>query len=229
MSEDILNDWGMRSLLKAASVAAFLIFIAMLVHNFNANYYEPEYLGFVDKATDYGNMVKIENAIWSWSFTSSGIAHAVVGICMIILGVAISRLSIASHPIASQLMLIASIISGLGFLLTGISDIPGTKYAELLRQLNPTYNTDILLMTTLFRGMVNTMAIVGLSFFAGLLSWYTLKSERFPKWFGRYGYVLALPCLLAMVNPVFGFSYLVFAPIWSFALGVYFRRMLAPS
>ncbi|MDG1463010.1 MAG: hypothetical protein P8R04_05510 [Gammaproteobacteria bacterium] len=224
-SDNQTTDAGMASLLKAASIAAFLIFIAMLLHNFNANYYEPVHLGFVDKATDYGDMAKIENAIWSWSFTSSGIAHAIVGFCMIIIGVAVSRLAMMTCPVASQLMVIAAVVSGIGFLLTGVSDIPGTKYGELLRQLNPDYNTNILLMTTMFRGVVNTLAIIGLSTFSGILAWYTLHSGKFPRWFGWLGYVLVLPGLLAMLNPVFGFGYLVLAPVWACALGIYFRRM----
>jgi len=218
---------GQNSLFKAASTAAFIIVVCMLIHNFNALYYEPVHLGFVDKAKDYGDMAKIENAIWSWAFTSSGIAHMVVGFSMMILGLGLARLAVHTHPIASQLIFLAAVLSGIGFLLTGISDIPGTKYAELLRNLNPEYNTDILLMTTMIRGVVNTLAIVCLGWLAGMVGWYARSSKAFPGWFAWFSYLLALPGLLAMFNPVMGFSYLVLCPIWAFALGIYMRRRVA--
>jgi hypothetical protein len=98
----------MKNTIKAASVAAFLITLAFLIHNFNASYYEPVVLGF-EKPTDYADMAKIANANWSFAFTSSGIAHIVTGFSMIFLGlglmavfrnfsVAASRLIVVSFP-----------------------------------------------------------------------------------------------------------------------------------
>ena len=65
------NRGNMNQLKKAASIAAFLIVAGMLIHNLNALYLEPYTLGFVDKAKDYADMAKIENALWSFSFTST--------------------------------------------------------------------------------------------------------------------------------------------------------------
>ncbi|SVA28957.1 uncharacterized protein METZ01_LOCUS81811, partial [marine metagenome] len=75
----------MKNTIRAASVAAILIVVAFLIHNFNASYYEPVILGFVEP-TDYADMAKIANANWSFAFTSSGIAHIVTGFAMIFLG-----------------------------------------------------------------------------------------------------------------------------------------------
>jgi hypothetical protein len=54
----------MTKLDSAACIAAWLIVACMLIHNMNALWLEPTYLGFVDKARDYGDMAKIENALW---------------------------------------------------------------------------------------------------------------------------------------------------------------------
>jgi hypothetical protein len=215
----------MKSLYKAAAAAAFLIVIGMLIHNFNALYYEPVHLGFVDKAKDYGDMAKIENAIWSWSFTSSGITHIVVGFAMMILGLAVSEAVKGAHPIAARLTYLAALVSGFGFLFTGVSDIPGTMYGEILRELNPDYNVTILLITTMIRSVVNITAIAGLSWFAGMVAWSTMRTGMFPKWFGRYGYVMVLPGIMSFIFPPAGFIYIQLTPIWMFALGVYLNRM----
>ena len=169
----------MRQLQKAATIAAFLIVAGMLIHNLNALYLEPQTLGFEDPSKDYANMAKIENAIWSFSFTSSGTAHIVVGFSMMILGLFMSEFFKPMLPIAAKLVFLSALLSGLGFLLTGISDIPGTVYAGILRDLNPDQNTEVLLMTTIFRGMVNILAITGLSWFAGMIAWCAGKTGTF--------------------------------------------------
>ena len=173
----------MRQLQKAATIAAFLIVAGMLIHNLNALYLEPYTLGFENPAKDYANMAKIENAIWSFSFTSSGITHIVVGFSLMILGLFMSEFFKRALPIAAKFVLLSAVLSGLGFLLTGISDIPGTVYAGILRELNPDQNTEILLMTTIFRGMVNILAITGLGWFAGMIVWCGGQTETFSKGF----------------------------------------------
>jgi len=218
------SQQGLNALYKASSAAAFLIVAGMCIHLFNAGYYEPQVLGFVDKAKDYGDMAKIENAIGSWAFTSSGITHMVVGVALAVLGLGLSRLAEHTHPIAAQFILLAAVTGGLGFLLTGISDIPATKYGQLLRELNPDYNTNILLMTTMIRGLVNTLAIFGLGMLAALTGYYTLSSHAFPKWYGYFCFLLAFPGVMCLVNPVMGFSYLAIAPVWALALGLFMRK-----
>lgn len=218
----------MNQLKKAATVAAFLIVAGMLIHNLNAQILEPYTLGFEDKGKDYADMAKIENALWSFSFTSSGTTHIVVGFAMMILGLYLSELFRAATPIAAKLLFIAAMLSGLGFLLTGISDIPGTVYAGLLRGMNPDYNTDVLLMTTMFRGMVNILAIVGLGWFAGMVAWCARHTDGFSKGFRIFGWVNVLPGILSLIFPPAGFSYLVLLPLWMLWLGLRIRRLPVP-
>ena len=210
----------MRQLQKAATIAAFLIVAGMLIHNLNALYLEPYTLGFEDKARDYGDMAKIENALWSFSFTSSGTAHIVVGFSLMILGLFMSEFFKRALPIAAKLVFLSAVLSGLGFLLTGISDIPGTVYAGILRDLNPDQNTGILLMTTIFRGMVNILAITALGWFAGMVSWCAGKTNSFPKGFRIYGWVIVLPGIMSLIFPPAGFAYIQLLPLWMLWLGL---------
>ncbi len=219
----------MKHLKQAASVAAFIIFAGMIVHNVNANIVEPFFYGFEDKATDYGDMAKIEGAIGEYPFVSSGLAHMIVGFSFMILGLYLSEFFRRATPIGSRLLFIAAMLSGLGFLLTGISDIPGTAYAGLLRALNPEFNTNILLMTTLFRGMVNTLAIMGLGWFAGQVAWCAARTEGFSRGFRIFGWINTLPGIVCIYLPVAGFSYLVLLPFWMLWLGLRIRKLPAPS
>ena len=215
----------MRQLQKAATIAAFLIFTGMLIHNLNALYLEPQTLGFEDPSKDYANMAKIENAIWSFSFTSSGTTHIVVGFSLMILGLFMSEFFKRALPIAAKLVFLSAVLSGLGFLLTGISDIPGTVYGGILRELNPDHNTEILLMTTIFRGMVNILAIAGLGWFAGMIAWCAGKTDTFPKGFRIFGWFNVLPGVISLASPVFGFVYIQLLPLWMLWLGLRIRKL----
>jgi hypothetical protein len=113
----------------------------------------------------------------------------------------------------------------MGFLTTGVSDIPGTVYASLLRGLNPEYNDAILLMTTMIRGVANIIAITGLGFFAAFTGRAALTSGLFSKWGAWYGYILLVPGLGGLISPIFGFMYLVFVLPWLIWLGLQFRRI----
>jgi hypothetical protein len=219
----------MQRTIRAASVAAFLVLAAFLLHNFNGEYYEPVILGF-EKPTDYADMAKIENALWSFAFTSSGIAHMVTGFAMLFLGIGLYDVFRGFSVPAARLCLAAAALSGLGFLLTGISDIPGTAYGGILRDLNPQFNEQILVMTTLFRGFVNTVAIVGLGWLAGQVTWCVRKSGifidgTFDRWVNNgLGNLNVLPGLAAMALPVAGFIYLKTAPLWVLWLALKLRR-----
>ncbi|HJP39577.1 MAG: hypothetical protein QF483_01640 [Gammaproteobacteria bacterium] len=215
----------MRQLQKAASIAAFLIVAGMLIHNLNALYLEPYTLGFENPAKDYANMAKIENAIWSFSFTSSGITHIVVGFSLMILGLFLSEFFKRALPIAARLIFISAFLSGLGFLLTGISDIPGTAYGGILRELNPDQNTEILLMTTIFRGMVNILAIASLGWFAGMIAWSGGRTNTFPKGLRIFGWINVLPGIITLIMPVFGFAYIQLLPLWMLWLGLQVRKL----
>jgi len=227
----------MKSLYKAAAAAAFIVLVGMLIHNMNAMWLEPTYLGFVDKAKDYGDMSKIQNAFESCSFsalqlcsfTYSGYAHMVNGLMLFLLAVASREAFRNSNPVLAQLIYVAGFLSGLGFLATGISDIPGTKYATLLRELNPDYNTAILLTSTLIRGTVNVIAITGLGLFAAFVGRAALLSGMFSKWGAWYGFILLLPALGGLISPIFGFFYLLLCLPWLIWLGLQFRALAARS
>jgi len=224
---------SLRSLCKAASIASFVILLGMLIHNLNAGYLEPTYLGFVDKAKDYGDMSKIQNAIeacsldalYLCSFKFSGFAHMINGLLMMLLGVAVLNVFRFSSPIIAQLAFVAAFLSGIGFLTTGVSDIPGTVYASLLRGLNPDHNDALLLMTTMIRGIANMIAITGLGFFAAFTGRAALTSGLFSKWGARYGFVLLLPGLGGLISPIFGFMYIALVVPWLVWLGLQFRKI----
>jgi hypothetical protein len=219
----------MKQLKTAATVAAFLIVVGMLIHNLNGLYLEPTFLGFEDPTSDYANMAKIENALWSFSFLSSGISHIVVGFSLMILGLFLSEFFGKALPIGSKLIFIAAMLAGLGFLFTGISDIPGTVYGGLLRKQNPDYNTDVLLMVTIFRGMVNILAIVGLGWFAGQVSWCAGQTNAFPRGFRIFGYINVLPGIMSFIFPPAGFMYIQLVPLWMLWLGLRLRKLPDPS
>ena len=219
----------MKQLRQAACIAAFIIVAGMLIHNMNALWLEPTYLGFVDKGKDYADMAKIENAIWSISFTSSGTAHIFVGFSMMILGLYLSEFFRATTPIGAKLVFIASMLSGLGFLMTGISDIPGTVYGGLLRGMNPDYNTAVLLMVTIFRGMVNILAIAGLGWFAGQVAWCSALTSSFSRGFRIFGYINVLPGVASLIFPPIGFAYIQLLPLWMLWLALRIRKLPDPS
>jgi len=192
----------MRQLQQAASVAAFLIVAGLLIHNLNALYFEPYTLGFENKATDYGDMAKIENALWSFSFTSSGIAHIVVGCSLMIVGLFLSEYFRTRLPISAKLLLLSAVLSGLGFLLTGISD-----------------------MTTIFRGMVNILAIAALGAFAGLVAWCAGRTGTFPKGLRVFAWINVLPGIMSLVFPPAGFAYIQLLLLWMLWLGWRIRTL----
>jgi len=215
----------MKQLQHAASIAAFLIVGVLLIHNMNALWLEPTYLGFEDKAKDYADMAKIGNAIGSFSFMSSGIGHMVAGFSFMVLGLSVFQIFRQQTPVAAMLLLTSAMMAGFGFLLTGISDIPGTVYAGLLRNENLDHNTAILLMTTMIRGVMNIMAIAGLGWFAGTLSWCAAKTGLFPKGFVWLGGLNVLPGIMSLIFPPAGFAYIQLAPLWMLWLGLGLRKI----
>ncbi|MEE4184239.1 MAG: hypothetical protein V2J12_00580 [Gammaproteobacteria bacterium] len=224
---------ALRRLFRLAAWAAFIVLGGMLVHNINALYLEPTFLGFVDKARDYGDMAKIQNAIEAcrWgapqlcSFRFSGIAHMVNGLLLMFLAVTVQVLVRRSNPLLGQLAFVAGLLAGLGFFVTGVSDIPGTAYASLLRDVNPGYNESILLMTTLIRGMANMVGVTGLGLFAAFVGAAALRTALFARWGAYYGFVLLVPALGGLLNPILGFMYITLVLPWLFWLGLQFSRL----
>lgn len=227
----------MKSLYKAACVAAFIVTVGMCVHLMNAFWLEPTYLGFVDPSKDYADMTKIQNAFESCSmdtlhlcsFTYSGFAHMINGLLFLLLAVAVREAFRQPNPALSQLAYVAGFLCGLGFLATGINDIPGKALSALLREQNPDYNTAILLMMTTIRSIVNIIAITGLGLFAAFTGRAALLSGSFSKWGAWFGFILLVPGIGGLINPVFGFTYLSLVPIWLIWLGLQFKGLAARS
>jgi len=219
----------MMTLQRAARIAAWLIVGCMLVHNMNALWLEPTYLGFVDKTKDYGDMAKILNAQFSFSFMSSGTAHIVCGFALLVLGLALHNRFRSRLPVASQLLMMAALLAGLGFLLTGINDIPGAVYGRILREQNPELTNVILVASTMIRGTVNVLAVAGLSWLAGQLAWINGRTREFPRWFTGYGWLMVLPGIVSFPFPPAGFMYLLLTIPWAAALGVCLGRPAQPS
>ena len=222
----------MNSLYKAAAYAAFIVLTGMLIHATNAFYLEPTFLGFKDAAKDYADMSKIQNAIEACalnalhlcSFKYSGTAHMINGMLMMLLGIAAQQFFAASSPIISRFIFVAGLVSGLGFLTTGVSDIPGTMYATLLRANNPEFNDTILLISTMIRGIANMVAITGLGLYAAFVGYASLKSGKFSKWGAWYGFLLLWPGLGGLINPIAGFTYIGIVVPWLIWLGMQFSR-----
>jgi hypothetical protein len=227
----------MRALYKAATYAAFVVLAGMLIHLLNASYLEPTYLGFVDKAKDYGDMSKIQNAIEACSmdalhlcsFKYSGFAHMFNGLLLLLLAIAARQVFTEKSPVAAQFIFVAGLLAGIGFLATGVSDIPGTVYATLLRELNPEYNDAILLMTTMVRGIVNIIAITGLGLFAAFIGYASLSTGIFSKWGAYYGFILLFPGLGGLISPIFGFMYIALVLPWLIWLGMQFNNQARNS
>ncbi len=223
----------MKNLYKAAAYAAFIVLTGMLIHATNAFYLEPTFLGFKDAAKDYADMSKIQNAIeacsldalYLCSFKYSGFAHMINGLLMMLLGVAAQQLFASTHLVISRFIFVAGLVSGLGFLTTGVSDIPGTIYASLLRANNPDFNVTILLISTMIRGIANMVAITGLGFYAAFVGYAVLKSGPFSRWGGWYGFLLLWPGLGGLINPIAGFTYIGIVVPWLIWLGMQFSKI----
>ena len=132
-----------KPLIKSGALAALLFMLVMLIHNLNALYLEPTFLGFEDPTKDYSNMQKIKNAQGSFSFTSSGYGHMVAGLSLLVLGLALAELFKRHAPARSRLILSTGFVAGIGFFLTGITDIPAAKFNNILIAQNPNYETQL--------------------------------------------------------------------------------------
>jgi hypothetical protein len=151
------------------------------------------------------------------------------GLMILLLAVAVREAFRQSNPVLSQLCYVAGFLCGLGFLATGINDIPGNALSALLREQNPDYNTAILLMMTTIRSIVNIIAITGLGLFAAFTGRAALLSGNFSRWGAWFGFILLIPGIGGLINPVFGFTYLSFVPIWMIWLGLQFKAQAARS
>jgi len=213
----------MNALTRAAGYGALLIFLAFLMHNLNAWYIEPNFLGFEDPRTDYANAGKLRNAMGSVPWMLSGFGHFVSGFGAVALGLAASELFRSSRPVAGRLALGAGLLSGAGFMLTGIADMMGGQALGLLASQNESQMTAIYLAGSIMRIGFNGLAIVALGWFAVQLSWCGLTTRRLPKGFCYFGFVAGATGL------VMAFAYiplyLSVYPVYALWLALTFLRL----
>ena len=218
----------MTPLFRNAGWAAAVIFAAFLIHNVNALYVEPTFLGFKNPAVDYANVDKLKNAIGSVPWTLSGLGHFFSGFACIVLALTGRQMFRDYKSAAGRLLLGAGFVAGIGFFLTGIADLAGGGAVKLLAAQNPDLERAAYLGASVSRIVYNCMAQVGLGWFAWQLSWCALKTGTLPKSFCWFGYLSGLSGLAMGVTffPV----YLQLVLIWSGWLAfLMWRRAALPA
>ena len=212
----------MSSLYRSAGYAAGVIFLAFLVHNVNALYVEPTYLGFTNPAVDYANVDKLKNAIGSVPWTLSGLGHLLSGFACVVLALTGRQMFRDYKSAAGRLLLGAGFVAAIGFFLTGISDVAGGGAVKLLSARNPDLERGAYLAASIARIVYNCLAQVGLGWFAWQLSWCGLKTGTLPKSFCWFGYLSGLSGVVMGV--IFFPVYLQLVLIWSGWLAVVMWR-----
>lgn len=214
---------------RSAGIAALLIFLAFLTHAVNALYVEPNILGFRNPATDYAKIDLLKNALGSFYWTLSGIGHLVSGFAMVYLARAAGLLMGEQHGGSAEIARMGGLIGGIGFLLTGISDLVGGGLfgspfgaVKLLSAQNPDLEGAAYLSQSLARINYNSLAQVGLGWYAVLLSRGSLRSRTLPRAFGYFGYFSGV-CGLVM-GVMFVPLYLYTVLVWSLWLSVLLLR-----
>lgn len=215
----------MQSLYRNTASAAAVIFLAFLIHNVNALYVEPTYLGFRNPAVDYANIDKLKNAIGSVPWTLSGLGHFFSGFACVVLALTGRQLFRDYKSAAGRLLLGAGFVAGIGFFLTGIADLAGNGAVKLLAAQNPDLERGAILAASISRIVYNCMAQVGLGWFAWQLSWCALKTGMLPKSFCWFGYLSGFSGLVMGV--IFFPVYLQLVLVWAGWLAVLMWRQAA--
>jgi hypothetical protein len=213
-----------------AGFAALIIFAAFLMHSINALYIEPTYLGFKNPAVDYANIDKLKNAIGSVPWTLSGFGHLLSGFAMVYLALAGREMFRDYKLVPARVAMVAGVISAVGFLLTGISDLVGGGpfkspfgAVPLLAAANPDVERAAYLAQSLGRIYFNSLAQVGLGWYAVLVSWCGLKTGMLPRplcWFGYFSGFCGM-----IMGILFVPLYLYTVLIWSFWYGISLLRL----
>ena len=216
------------SMTRRAGYAALVIFAAFAMHTLNAVYIEPNYLGFRDPQVDYANIDKLKNAIGTIPWTLSGLGHLLSGFAMVYL--AIGARELFRDDASSRVALAAGIVSAVGFLLTGISDLVGGGpfkspfgAVTILSAQNPDIERAAYVAQSLARISYNSLAQVGLGWYAIVVSRCGIRSGRLGKGFCWFGYVSGA-CGLVM-GIMFVPLYLYTVLVWSIWYGVSLLRV----
>jgi hypothetical protein len=209
------------TLVRAPGIAALVIFLAFAVHNVNAAYIEPRYLGFATYA-DYADLGKLMNASRAWPWLLSGLGHVASGFAMVVLTMGVHAMYRDGHPAAALIAMGAGLLSAAGFLLLGLSHVIGRQTLLLLADANPGLRESAYMTATVSRILFNALAQVGLGWFAVQLSWCGMRTRTLPAGFGWYGYLSGAAGLVMAVAyiPFYLFTVLV----WALWLGVLLLR-----
>lgn len=220
-----------NTVLRAAGYAALLIFAAFLMHNVNAGYFEPRVLGFHEPA-DYARIELLRNAIGSVPWTLSGFGHLFCGFAMMYLARAAGELCGPAGAAPARIAGYAAVAGGIGFLLTGISDLVGGGpfgspfgAVRLMAAQNPDVERAAYLAQSLARISYNSLAQVGLGWYAVLVSWGGIRSGSLPKWLCYFGYFSGF-CGVIM-GVLFVPLYLYTVLLWSLGFGITLLRRSA--
>ena len=203
-------------------LAALVICAAFLVHNINALYIEPNFLGFKDPRVDYADLAKLKNALGSLPWRLSGFGHLLSGFACVVLGLAARQLFRDSRLAAGRLLLGAGFVAGVGFLLTAITDQAGAAAVKLLSVQNPELEDAAYLSLSIVRIIFNCLAQVGLGWIAWQLSYCGLRTGILPRAFCWFGYLSGFTGLLMAVT--FIPTYLLMVLLWSGWLAVLMLR-----
>ena len=194
-------------------LAALFICTAFLVHNINALYIEPNFLGFRDPRVDYADLAKLKNALGSLPWRLSGFGHLLSGFACVVLGMSARQLFRDSKRTAVRLLPGAGIVAGAGFLLTAITDQAGSAAVKLLSARNPELADAAYLSLSIVRIIFNCLAQVGLGWFAWQLSYCGLRTGMLTKAFCWFGYLSGFTGLI--MGLTFIPIYLQTVLIWS--------------
>ena len=214
---------------RRAGTAALVIFAAFAMHNLNALYIEPTYLGFQNPRIDYANIDKLRNAIGSVPWTLSGIGHLLSGFAMVYLALCPRELFREHKLLPARVALVAGVISAVGFLLTGISDLVGGGLFKspfgavtIMAAQNPDIERAAYVSQALARISYNSLAQVGLGWYAILVSWCGLKTGLLQRPLCYFGYLSGF-CGVIM-GLMFVPLYLYTVLIWSLWYGLALLR-----
>jgi hypothetical protein len=215
---------------RRAGIAALVVFAAFAMHSLNALYIEPNYLGFRNPATDYADIEKLKNAIGSTPWTLSGIGHLLSGFALVYLALCAREMFREHKLIAARVALVAGVLSAVGFLLTGISDLVGgglfkSRFAAvtLIAGQNPDIERAAYAAQALARISYNALAQVGLGWYAVLVSWCGMKTAMLGRRLCYFGYFSGF-CGMVM-GVMFVPLYLYTVLVWSLWYGVSLLRL----
>jgi hypothetical protein len=220
------------SITRRAGIAALVIFSAFAMHTLNALYIEPNFLGFRNPQVDYAKIALLQNAVGSVPWTLSGFGHLFSGFAMVYLALAGREMFRGHDLVPARVAMMAGLLGSAGFLMTGISDLvgggvfkSGMGAVPLMAAQNPDLERAATLAQALARITYNSLAQVGLGWYAVLVSWCGRHTGLLPRsfcWFGYFSGFCGMIMGIAFV-PLYLYTVL----IWSAWYAVVLLRLPA--